>query len=407
MMDGDETKPRPAGLFDNTHFRNLIIGGIISMTGDQFYLVALPWLVLELTGSNVALGTALMLAAFPRAILMLMGGAMSDRTSPQRVMIMTASTRAVLVAAIAALIWANKVQLWEVYLLSFAFGVADAFAIPAMSALLPALVQREQLTRANSVLQGSMQLTLIAGPPPAGVIIKKFGTLWAFLIDSISFLFIIAALWKIPDPPARSQQASRPGVWHSMMEGLHYVYADVAMRTILGFSTALNFCIMGPVMVGLAALAKERFGSATAYGSMFAAFAAGALGGSVIAGTRKQRNRGIMLLFVGGSLAILLALVGVLESLLSLCALMFLMGIISGYSNVHMTAWYQERVEPSMMGRVMSLRMFSIFGMMPISLALSGLLAEHSIPTLFISSGTLMLGVTLVAALQRPMREVD
>ena len=393
-------------MFDNRHFRNVILGGTISMIGDQFYLVALPWLVLQLTGSSVALGTALMLAAIPRAVLMLMGGAISDRVSPQRVMILTASVRSLLVAAIAALIWVDAIQLWYVYLLAFAFGLADAFAIPALSALLPMLVERDQLTRGNSVLQGSMQLTMIVGPAPAGLLIKTLGTMWAFFIDAISFLFIIAALWNIPDRPALSQK-SRGNVWHTMMEGLRYVYADVAMRTLLAFSTGLNFCIMGPVVVGLAVMAKDRFGSAGAYGVMISSFAAGGLAGAVVAGVRKQRRRGIMILFVGGVLGILLSLVGVLYTLLSLCFVMFLMGLASGYSNVHMTAWYQERVDPSMMGRVMSLRMFAIFGMMPVSLALAGVFAEHSLRTLFVCAGILMFAVTLLAATRRPVVEAD
>jgi MFS family permease len=377
------------------------------MFGDQFYLVALPWLVLQLTGSAVALGTVLMLAAVPRAVLMLMGGAISDRTSPRRVMLFTASARTLLVAGIAALLWLHSIRMWDVYVLAFAFGVADAFAIPAVQALLPVLVGREYLTRANSVLQSSIQITMIAGPAPAGMIVKKLGTLWAFVIDAISFLFIIAALWTIPDPPPSSHHSSPRSVWHAMLEGLQYVYGDVAMRTIMILATALNFCIIGPIMVGLALLAKVKFGSAGAYGLMFSAFAAGGLVGSLVAGLRKQRRRGIMLLFVGGLLAILLAAVGLLNSLAGLCVVMLLMGVTSGYSNVHMTAWYQERVEPTKMGRVMSLRMFTIFGMMPISLALAGVLAGHSLELLFVSAGALMFAVTLLAAAQRPVRQVD
>jgi MFS family permease len=314
----------------------------------------------------------------------------------------------VLVAAIAALIWFNVLQLWHVYLLSFLFGVADAFAIPALMAFLPALVGFEQLTKANSVLQSSMQLTLIAGPPPAGFLIKKLGTMWAFLIDAVSFLFIIGPLWQIPDPPPKPHQQTPRSVWHTMLEGLRYVYGDVAMRSIMGFGASLNFCIMGPVMVGLATLAKVRFGTATAYGVMISAFAVGGLSGSLIAGlVKKQGHRGILLLFLGVWLGILLALVGVVNSLFGLCVLMFLMGVASGYNNIHITAWYQQRVEPAMMGRVMSLRMFTIFGTMPISLAVSGFLAEFSLRLLFISSGALMLVVSLLAATQRPVREVD
>jgi MFS family permease len=399
--------PTEERLFNNRHFRNLILGGTISMFGDQFYLIALPWLVLQLTGSKVALGTVLMLAAVPRAVLMLMGGAISDRSSPRRIMFITALARTILVSGIAALLWLNSIALWHVYVLSFLFGLADAFAIPAMMAILPVLVERHQLTKANSALQSSMQLTLIAGPAPAGVVIKKLGIMWAFLIDAVSFLFILAALWTIPDPKKEAAAHTSKNVWHSMMEGIRYVHSDIAMRTIIGFAIALNFCIMGPVMVGLAALAKDLFNSATAYGLMFSAFATGGLIGAVVAGTRKQHKRGIMLLFVGGWLGILLAIVGLLHSLWALCLDMFLMGLSSGYSNVHMTAWYQERVEPVMMGRVMSLRMFTVFGTMPLTLAISGVLAEKSLPLLFIASGILMFIVTAFAATQRPVREVD
>ena len=394
-------------LFENRHFRNLILGGAVSMFGDQFYLVALPWLVLQLTKSSVALGTVLMLAAIPRALLMLMGGAISDRTSPRRVMLLTASARAVLVAAIAVLGWAGVLSLWHVYLLAFAFGVADAFAIPALQALVPVLVERRQFTQANSVLQSSMQLTMIAGPAPAGALIKSIGTMWAFFIDAVSFLFIIAPLYVIPDPPRTEHQHSGRSVWHTMLEGLKYVHSDAAMRTVIGFGIALNFCIMGPIMVGLALIAKDRFDSATAYGIMFSAFALGALGGSVVAGLRKQRSRGVMLLLLGATLAILLAAAGLLRSLSGLCVVMFLMGLASGYSNVHMTAWYQERVDPSMMGRVMSLRMFAIFGFMPVSLAVAGLLAGKSLEVLFVAAGALMFLVSLLAATQRAVRSID
>ncbi|HEY7160726.1 MAG TPA: MFS transporter, partial [Acidobacteriota bacterium] len=321
------TAPPKSKLFANRYFRNLILGSTVSMFGDQFYLVALPWLVLQLTKSSVALGTVLMTAAVPRAVLMLMGGAISDRGSPRKVLLMTAWTRTIFVAAVAVLGWLNILSLWHIYVLAFAFGVADAFAIPSMQALLPILVPREQLTQANSILQGSMQITMITGPAPAGIMIKKFGTIWAFFIDAISFLFIIAPLSVIPDPEKPEQPQVKRSVWHSILEGLRYVYNDSAMRSMIAFSTSLNFFIMGPIMVGLALIAKNRFNSATAYGIMFSAFAFGGLAGSLMAGLRKQGHRGILILIVGAVIGILLTLVGFVHSLIGLCILMFLMGV--------------------------------------------------------------------------------
>src|ERR1700757_3348207 len=110
-----ETTARPKSVFANAHFRNLWIGGGISGLGDQFYLIALPWLVLQLTGSNLAVGTVLMCAAIPRAVLMLAGGALSDRIAPRRVMLTTASTRTIFVAAVGVLAWFHIIALWHLY----------------------------------------------------------------------------------------------------------------------------------------------------------------------------------------------------------------------------------------------------------------------------------------------------
>ena len=113
------------------NFRMLWAGSAISLLGDQFYLVALPWVVLTLTGSAVAVGTILMAVAIPRAVLMLIGGAVTDRISARRILMSTASARTLFVTAIGILLWLRVLQLWELYVLGFCFGVADAFSMPA------------------------------------------------------------------------------------------------------------------------------------------------------------------------------------------------------------------------------------------------------------------------------------
>ncbi len=95
--------PKPRNPLALPHFRNLWLGSQVSLLGDQFYLVALPWLVLQLTGSSLVLGTVMMSAAVARAALMLMGGAVTDRLSARRVLLTTAAARAVLVAGLGLL----------------------------------------------------------------------------------------------------------------------------------------------------------------------------------------------------------------------------------------------------------------------------------------------------------------
>jgi len=112
------------------------------------------------------MGTVAMCAGIPRAVLMLMGGAVTDRTSPRKVLMITASARAVLVAAIGILLRRNTLELWHLYALASAFGVADAFALPSAAPLMRCLVKPEQLPAANSLWQSSALLTGIVAPAP-------------------------------------------------------------------------------------------------------------------------------------------------------------------------------------------------------------------------------------------------
>jgi MFS family permease len=278
-------------------FRLLWAGSSISLLGDQFYLVALPWVILQLTGSAVAMGTILMLAAMPRAVLMLLGGVVSDRFSARKVMMTTASARTLLVGAVGILLWAHVLHLWHLYVLAFAFGTADAFAAPAASTFLPSILKKEQLLAANSVVQSTAQIATIAAPAPAGLVVKAFGAAWAFLIDAVSFLFIIGALWKLPDPPKPATAGTKKSsVVRSIAEGVRHVYRDVPLRSLMVLAGVMNFCLAGPMSVGLAYLTKQRFGSATAYGIVLSFLASGGLAGSLAAGLWRARRRGLVML---------------------------------------------------------------------------------------------------------------
>jgi MFS family permease len=390
----------------NPNFRLLWIGATISVLGDQFYLVALPWLILQMTSSSVALGTIMMMAAVPRAVLMLLGGAVSDRFSPRKVMMMTASTRTVFVGAIGALLWMHFLQLWHLYVLAFAFGVADAFGAPASQAFMPSLVEPEQLPAANSASQSSIQLSSIVGPAPAGLVVKSLGAAWAFIIDAVSFLFIIGALWKLPDPPKR-EHAARPGMWTSIVDGLKYMNSDMALRGLLLVSTALNFCISGPFAIGLPWIAKNRFASPVAYSIFVSAAAAGGLLGVLFAGVFRPRRRGPILIFASGIITLCMAGIGLLGHLWLLAAVLFVVGFSAGFLNVHLIAWFQQRVEREMLGRAMSVLMFAAFGLQPVSLMVAGIVVKWGVMVLFTMASALLALVTVRTAFLAPVRSIE
>jgi MFS family permease len=389
----------------DARYRLWLIGGTISLLGDQFYLVALPWLVLQQTGSALAMGTVMMAGAIPRALLMLMGGAVSDRISARKILMATAMARTLCVAVIGVLVWLRVLRTWELYALAVLFGVADAFAGPAQTAYLPSLLKREQLVAASSVSQSTAQLTTIVGPVPAGFVIKTLGVAWAFFVDAISFLFILGALWKLPDPP--KSQTSRKAVWHSIAEGIAYVGNDVPLRSLMLLATIMNFCIAGPVSIGLAYLTKTRFGSPAIFGIVISAVAAGGLLGALLAGVWKIRKRGLLILVVSVVLGLCLGAIGVLGKVWSIATVLLVMGAAAGMVNVHISAWAMQRIDAAMRGRAASVLMLASFGITPISLAVAGFLVSWNLKFMFLLAGGVMLLTAAGAALSKPVREIE
>jgi MFS family permease len=389
----------------NPNYRLWMIGGTISLLGDQFYLVALPWLVLQQTGSAIAMGTIMMAGAIPRALLMLMGGVVSDRISARKVMMATATARTICVTVIGVLVRMHLLHTWELYALAVAFGLADAFAAPAQTAYVPSLVKPEQLVAASSVNQSTALLTTILGPVPAGFVIKALGMAWAFFIDAISFLFIIGALWQLPDPP--KSHTARKAVPHAIAEGIAYVVKDVPLRSLMLLAAVMNFCISGPVSIGLAYWSKTRFGSPAVYGTVISAVAAGSLVGAVLAGVWKIRRRGLMMLSVSTLLSLCLGTIGLMNTVWSVAGVLLVMGVTAGLVNVHISAWVLRRIDAAVRGRVASVLMLATVGLLPISLAVAGFLVAWSLKGMFLLAGGVMLLATAAASLQKPVREIE
>jgi MFS family permease len=389
----------------NPQYRRWLIGSTVSLLGDQFYLVALPWLVLQQTGSTVAMGTVLMAGSIPRAILMLMGGAVSDRFSARKVMIAAAGARTICVTTIGVLVWMRILSLWELYALGIAFGVADAFSAPAQSAYLPSLVKPEQMVAASSLGQSTAQLATILGPSPAGFVIKAGGIAWAFFADAISFLAIIGALWKLPDPP--EFQVARAPVWRSILDGLGYVGRDRPLRSLLLLVTIINFSIAGPIVIGLVYLSKTRLGSPTGFAIAISTMAAGSLLGSLLAGIWKIRRLGVMILLASLALGLCLASMGAMKTIWSIASVQLVIGAAAGMFNVHVNAWLMQRIDAAVRGRVSSVLMLGTFGLTPFSLALSGILVAWNVKLMFLFAGGIVLLATAAVSFQEQLRDIN
>lgn len=405
------SRPRLFAPLSVRDFRFLWAGEGVSILGTQFHLVALPWLVLQITGSSVALGTVLMAAAIPRALLMLVGGALTDHFSPRTMMLISNAGRGVLSTILALLIATHHIHLWHLYVIPALFGTFDALFYPAYQSILPRLLPQESLPAGNALMQATIQTAMLAGPAPAGALIAAFSLAWAFGIDAASFVVAVAMLLLIAAQAGAVAHAARKNMLHSIAEGARYVNHDRPLRGFVLMACGLNLTVTGPFMVGMPLLAKGRFanwgGGSLAYGIMFSAFGAGALVGGLSAGSiRTVRRPGLFMVFVMLLIAAGMAVLGYVPWLWVCAAMMMAMGVGVGVANISNITWIQKRPEPQMLGRVMSVMMFGGLGLVPVSMAVAGVIANFGVQVLFGTSAAAIAAVAVLAGLAKPVRDI-
>src|SRR5215217_220120 len=380
---------KPASPLRVRNFRLLWIGEAISLLGDQFYMIALPWLVLQLTGSALALGTVMALAGIPRAVFVLVGGAFVDRFSPRSVMIASNFARLVLVVLLSALVLTNTIRIEMLYAFALAFGLADSFYFPGQSAIIPQLLSEDQLQAGNTFVQGTAQLSLFLGPVLAGVLIALLGHAAtadrasstagigiAFGIDALSFVASLLCLYLMRTPNLPKHVGEQQNVIESIKVGVAYLWSQTILRVFFLLMIAMNFLVLGPLVVGIPLLAATRLAEgAAAFGIVMSAFGGGALLGIILSNVLpplKPKHFGTMLLLITSCLGIGIALMPLFSSTAVVSVIMLLMGVTNGYVNINFFTWLQKRIPQELMGRVMSLIFFSSIGLAPVSNALAG-----------------------------------
>jgi MFS family permease len=408
-------------------FRLLWIGQGTSLLGDQFYLIALPWLVLQLTGDPLALGAILALAGIPRALFILLGGAVTDRVSPRTVMLVSDVLRLVLATLLMLIVLAGWTQVWMLYALSLAFGLVSGFFMPASGAILPLIVDKENLAGANAVVQGTAQLSGFAGPILAGGLIALFshgigntaalagqqtiGTLGialAFGVDAVTFLVSIITLWMMRSRRVQSDDRSGSNVWRSILEGVRYAWSKPLYRVLVLLISAINFFFSGPFLVGIPVLAQTRLPEgAVAFGIIISAYGAGNLLGCIAAGAVKVKRMGWVVIAVVGLFGVGMVSFSVLASTALAFLVVFIMGVGNGYISISLITWLQKNTPLDMMGRMTSLILFTNVGLMPISQALAGGIIKLSIAALFAGAGVLIVLTALVTAQSREMKTLE
>jgi len=387
------------------NFRWLWLGQTLILCAAQFWMVSLTWLVLQKTASGLAVGTVLVAAAIPRALFMLVGGAISDRWSTRNVIIIGGLMNTVLIGIASVLLIFDGFNLIVFIVIAVLFGLFEAILYPAILALLPQLVRKSQLAEANAWIQGSEQFTEVIGPAGAGFMIGAFGLTIAFAINTLIFafgsLFIYLVRTRRRQPLATEPE--KQALTGEIILGLKYAWTQPAIRISLLLLAMINFAMLGPIIIGVAALVNVKFGgNATTFGYLQSAYGIGALLGVLVAsqmGAIKSLKTPLVLLCYGlGAGLIALGFVGDFWIASGIIALM---GIGGGTVTVLGITWLQQNTPANMQGRIMGLTMFAAVALDPLSEGISGVLVEFSLTGLFVAAGVTMFLTAIASSIGR------
>ncbi|HEU5375912.1 MAG TPA: MFS transporter [Ktedonobacteraceae bacterium] len=403
---------------------SLFFGGqIISTAGDALYAVALPWLILNNGGNAQDLSIVLTAYSISRVGSVLLGGWLSDRLRPRRIMLIADIIRSVLVALLAALALGGHPGLLVLCAIAVPLGAFGGLFLPASSAILPDILNDENLQAGNALNFSSMQAATLVGAALAGVIVAALSSSAALAIDALTF--VVSAISLAMMRTVRLTASSKPGTTAHTQTGLatdaeedehpeellsfgRFLRTSRLIQVAFLISIAANFCVGGLMEVALPTLAHgPMHAGAGGYGAILAGFGAGALVGGICAGMLsdipKKGLSALLICLVQGLTIVFLPYGGVFGAI----ALMLIAGICNSITNVLLTTLIQLVIPRHLMGRVMGLLMFASFGSYPISLALAGVLTNAFGPAILFPFGgaTLILAIFLGIA-QKELREL-
>ena len=401
-----KTRPPLAALLRSRSYLLLWTAQLAAMLAGFFNYVAVAWLVLQITGSSLAVGAVLAAASIPQAVLMLVGGAASDRFSSRNTMLGAGLARAAVMGVLGLLALTHTAQLWEVFAAAVLVGATSAFFYPASTSMLPGLVADDQLEAGNALLNLSRTAAMVLGSAAAGVVVAAAGAGSALVVDAAASL--LAALAVLP-LPGGSTFAAAGNALADVRDGVLHVWRDAPLRLTLVVVAVLNLFALGAIEVGLPALAHQRFTAqgAAALGGTFAAWGLGSTLGSIGAGARPSPRRfGWLIVGLAAVMGAGMAGMGFAPSVPALLAVMVVLGLFEGAGTTYLISWMQRRTDRRMQGRVMALFMLASTGLEPVALALAGALASHELALLFWASAAALELMAVATALSSSVRRL-
>lgn len=401
-------KPQYPSLSRNKNFLALLFGRGVSSLGDYFGNLALSWLVYTITGSAFDLAITWVVFMIPRALVRLFAGVYVDKWNKRRIMLATETTRAVLFGAIGAGNLVGYTPLAFIFAVAFSVGLLGALFDLAGNTVVPFLVKKDSLLRANSTFTAVFEADSIAGPALAGITIALFGTATALLADSLSFVVLVFALLLITVPSMPLGQMQH--TWkRDFKEGFAYFKTrmDLVWMSILVMGSNFGLGALWYVYVLIFSDNVLRSGS-FGYGMLGTFSAAGILTSVIYLAKigRVQRKRLAILtsLFGMGAAVMVLSLTTTLSEAL---AAIFVFGLFLPFSDTIPTVYYQQTVPGLVLGRIFGFKQFVEFLTAPVSVIFGAFAAScYGVTNGILIAGVVVVSCGLIGVFARPLKNL-
>jgi MFS family permease len=381
--------------FRNYNYRLYWSGQVVSVTGTWMQRIAQDWLVLRLTDSPLALGLISAVQFTPILLFSLFGGVFADRMPKVRLLTVTQSVMAVQSLVFAILVSTHLIELWQIFILTAVLGTASAMDVPTRQAFVMEMVGPDDVPNAVALNSIQFNVARILGPALGGFAISVFDVAGCLYINTVSFAFVIAALFLMRQREFYAVPARATGkVLQQLAGGIRYALTtrDIAVIVIvLGIVGAFgyNFTVMLPLV------AKYSLGSGPGgFGLLTSAMGVGSvLSGLFIA--RAERPR-ISRLFIGGAgLTLLLFVLGFSTTWWLALPVAAALGVFSIVFQTTANTRLQLLAPPQMRGRIMSIYQLLFAGTTPIGGTFVGLLADRQGvgPAIVVAAALCVLGL--------------
>jgi len=389
--------------FHYRDFRLLWIGACTSSIGTWMQIVAQSWLVLEISKSPRMLGLDAFLGNIPIFLFSLVGGVVADRLSRRRLLLASQWVQLPCAFTLATLIATGVVRIWHSLTLSFIVGTAQSFGGPAYLALIPTLVEKEDLPNAIALNTIQFNLARVIGPVLGGLALTKFGAVWCFSLNGVSFIAVIISLLMLH--MTFKPQPSGASILSDMKQGFFFIRKQGAMEALIVLAFLMTALAI-PMITFLPVFAKDVFhGGPSTFTTLLVFSGLGAIAGALLmAAMGNVRKKGrvalLMLMGMGGGMAGF----ALSKNLALSCILLFLSGVALMSAFTMISSLVQLITSHEMRGRVMSVYNVAFRGGMPFgNLATGWLIPMFSAPVVIAVNGILLvvLGLYLFAAQRR------